>query len=171
MKRIHICGIYGSGKSTLARYLSRKLNILHYSLDDIKYEIKYRKIRPVEERISRVKEICKGDAWITEGTWSNYAEEAFKKCDLVVHLLPPKLTLYCRIMKRYFLRKKEKSDTFLNACKLVLQARKYHHTHEPVSLAAHRALIKKYNKKYVLVRTGKELQKFLSDFFYCFEKP
>ncbi len=167
MKKIHICGIYGSGKSTLARYLSRKLNIPNYSLDDIKYEIKYTKIRPVEERIYRVREICKRDIWITEGTWSNYAEEAFKKCDLVVHLLPPKPILYYRIMRRYFLRKKEKSDTFLNACKLVLQARKYHHTHEPVSLAVHLALIKRYNKKYVLIRTRKELRAFLSGFFDC----
>ena len=67
--KIHICGTYGSGKSTLAKILSNELGIKTYSLDDIKYETKYSKIRSVEERIKKIQEICNLSEWITEGTW------------------------------------------------------------------------------------------------------
>src|SRR3990167_4155161 len=64
--RIHICGIYGCGKSTLAKLLSDILKIDYYSLDDIKYLIKYSKIRSVDERIKLVNEICDKKKLITE---------------------------------------------------------------------------------------------------------
>ena len=82
--RIHICGIYGSGKSVLAKILSKEFGIKSYALDDIKYKVKYNQIRSVEERIKKLKKICSLPEWITEGTWSNYAEDAFQKADVII---------------------------------------------------------------------------------------
>lgn len=157
-KRIHICGIYGSGKSTLAGHLSKNLNIPFHSLDDIKYKIKYSKMRPVSERIFAVQRICKKKEWITEGTWSNYAEDAFKNSDFIILLLPLKYICYYRILKRHLFRKKDKSDTLIGALRLMVNVHKYHATHDPVSLSAHLTLIKKYQKKHIIIKNKKQLK-------------
>mgnify|MGYP001578957212 FL=1 len=102
--KIHICGIYGCGKSTLADKLSKKLNIPKYSLDDIKYLVKYDKVRSIKERIKKIKEICRRGKWITEGTWSDFAEEAFKKADIIIFMQLPRKVCSYRVFKRYFFR-------------------------------------------------------------------
>ena len=117
--KIHICGIYGSGKSTLAKILSKEFGIKSYALDDIKYKIKYSKIRPVEERIKKLQEICNLPEWITEGTWSNYAEDAFKKSDIIIFMNTSKILCIYRILNRHIFRKKHKNDTLFEALKLV----------------------------------------------------
>lgn len=155
--KIHICGIYGSGKSTLASILSKELGLKSYSLDDIKYEIKYNKIKPVEQRIKEVQKICNLNNWITEGAWSNYAEDAFKKADIVIIMNLPKIICAYRIIKRYLSRKKQKNDTFLEALKLIREVYKYHFTKNPVSLHMHKNLIERYNKKYFLVKRKSEI--------------
>jgi|SRR3989344_164196 len=151
--KIHICGTYGSGKSTLAKILSNELGIKTYSLDDIKYETKYSKIRSVEERIKKIQEICNLSEWITEGTWSNYAEDAFKKADIIIFMKTSKLICISRILKRHIFRMKYENDTLFEALKLVREVYKYQFTKIPVSLHAHNEIIKKYNKKcLVLIR-------------------
>lgn len=161
MIRIHICGIYGSGKSTLAIILSRKFHVPHYSLDDIKYEVKYSKIRTVEERMKRVGEISRYTNWITEGTWSNYAEEVFKKSDVVILMQTPFLVCCYRILKRYFLRKREENDTLLGAFALIKNTYRYYHKDVPVSRIAHERLIRKYNKKVIVIKNKSDFKKFL----------
>lgn len=155
--RIHICGIYGSGKSTLAKILSKEFRIKIYTLDDIKYEIKYSKIRSVEERIKKVQEICNLSEWITEGTWSNYAEDAFKKADMIIFMNPSKILCAYRILNRHIFRVKHKNDTLFEAFKLVGEIYKYHFTKNPISLHAHNEIIKRYNKKYLVLRKRSEI--------------
>ncbi len=155
--KIHICGIYGSGKSTLAKQLSEVLKTDYYSLDDIKYEIKYSKIRPVEIRIKEVEKICNSDRWITEGTWSNYAEDAFRKADVIILMNTPKLLCGFRILKRHLLRKKHEEDTLIGAIKLIREVYRYHSTKNPVSLYMHKNLIIKYRKKHVIIKKKSEV--------------
>jgi len=157
MNKIHICGIYGCGKSTLAKRLSEAMNIPYYSLDDIKYKVKYDKIRPVEERIVLVNNICKGNKWITEGTWSNYAENVFKKADLIIFMQIPQIVCNYRILKRFLTRKKGNNDTFLEALKLIREVYRYYFTKQPVSLHVHREIIKKYNKQVVIIRNNHDV--------------
>jgi len=57
ISKIYIVGIYGSGKSTLARKLYTFLKIKTYDLDEIKYKRKYDIIRPVNERLEKIREI------------------------------------------------------------------------------------------------------------------
>ncbi|MBU3940664.1 MAG: hypothetical protein KKH88_01920 [Nanoarchaeota archaeon] len=144
--KIHICGIYGCGKSTLAKILSKKLDISCYLLDDIKYKVKYTEIRSVEEGIEKVRDICKNSSWITEGIWTNYAKEAFKKSDIIIFMQTPKIICCFRILKRFFLRKKEKGDTLIGALKLIKKVYKYHSKDETVSEKAHKEIINKYKK-------------------------
>ena len=159
--RIHICGIYGSGKSTLAKILSKGFGIKSYALDDMKYEIKYSKIRSVEERIKKVQKICNLTSWITEGTWSNYAEDAFKKADIIILMDTAKLLCVYRVLNRHILRPKYENDTFWGALKLAKEVYKYHFTKNPVSLYAHKILIDKYGKKYLFLRKKSEIPKLI----------
>ena len=155
--KIHICGIYGSGKSTLARILSKEFGIKSYALDDIKYKIKYSKIRPVEERIKKLQEICNLPEWITEGTWSNYAEDAFKKADIIIFMNTSKILCIYRILNRHIFRAKRKNDTLFEALKLVRAVYKYHFTKNPVSLHTHKKITKKYNKRCLVLRKKSEI--------------
>jgi adenylate kinase family enzyme len=153
----HICGIYGSGKSSLAKILSKELGIKNYALDDIKYKVKYSQILPVEKRIKKLQDICSLPEWITEGTWSNYAEDAFKKADIIILMNTSKSLCVYRILKRYLLRKKQEKDTFRGSLKLARAVFKYHFTKDPVSLYAHKSLIKKYKKKLFIIRKKSEI--------------
>lgn len=162
MKKIHICGPYGSGKSTLARRMSKILNVPCYSLDDIKYEIKYSKVREVSKRINAVKLICRNKEWITEGSWSDYAKEAFKNADLVILLMAPMRFSFYRILKRYWFRNKEKNDNFVGTIKLMHETYQYHTKKRPVSLFAHKSLIRKYNKKFIILSNNKDIASFLN---------
>lgn len=155
--KIHICGIYGSGKSTLAKILSKEFGIKSYALDDIKYAVKFSKIRSVEERIKKLQEICNLSEWITEGTWSNYAEEAFKKADVVIFMNTSKILCIYRILNRYIFRTKLENDNLFEAFKLAREVCKYHFTKNPVSLHAHNEIIKKYEKRYLVLRKKSEI--------------
>ncbi|MEK6893298.1 MAG: hypothetical protein AABX07_03780 [Nanoarchaeota archaeon] len=155
--KIHICGIYGSGKSTLAKVLSKKFGIKNYSLDDLKYEIKYSKVRSVEERIKKLQEICILPEWITEGTWSNYAEDAFKKADVIIVMDTSKFICIYRILSRHISREKHENDTFSEAIKLAREVFRYHFTKNPVSLYAHKDLIRRYKKRGLIIRRKSEI--------------
>ena len=161
--KIHICGIYGSGKSTLAKILSKEFGIKSYALDDIKYEIKYSKIRSAEERIKKLREICNLSEWVTEGTWSNYAEDAFKKADIIVFMNTSKILCVYRILNRHIFRANHENDTIFEALKLVREVYKYHFTKNPVSLYAHNEIIKKYNKKYLVLRKKSGIPKIIKN--------
>jgi len=162
--RIHICGIYGCGKSTLAKLLSDILKIDYYSLDDIKYLIKYSKIRSVDERIKLVNEICDKKKWITEGTWSNYAENSFKKADLVILMLTNPIVCSYRIIKRYLSREKKEKDTLMGALKLIREVYRYNKSHQPVSLLEHKRLIQKHNKRVIIVKDNLDISRVISKF-------
>ena len=125
MNRIHICGIHGCGKSTLAQRLSKSEGIPHYNLDDLKYEVRYNKTRSVPERIDLLSEICAKEEWITEGTWTDYAEESFAMADIIVHMAFPPLICDYRILLRFILRKKEESDNLFGALELMRQVHQY----------------------------------------------
>lgn len=163
INKIHICGNYGSGKSSLAKNLSDILDIPYYSLDDIKYRIKYCNSIPVEERIAKVEEICGQEKWITEGTWSNYAEKAFEKSDLVVLMQLSIIVCNYNIIKRHFSRREEERTTISETIQLIKEARKYYKTHQSVSLKAHQDLIRKYNKNSFIIQRKGNIETLLSN--------
>lgn len=161
--KIHIFGIYGSGKSTLAKILSKEFGIKVYALDDLKYEIKYSKILSVEERIKKLQEICNLSEWVTEGTWSNYAEDAFKKADIIIFINTSKILCIYRILIRYMFREKHENDTLFEALKLAREVYKYHFTKQSISLHTHNEIIRKHNKKYLVLRKKSEIPKVIKD--------
>lgn len=163
MKKIHICGIHGSGKTYLAKVLSSKLKIPYYSLDDLKYYVKWSKKRSIEEIRKKIKEIVNKEEWITEDSWGDYAEECFKKANFVVVLASGKLLSKYRIIKRYLFRRKKENDTWRGVFKLIKRINPYYSSSDPKSFRAHIGLIKKYGKRYVILRNSREIKKFVNN--------
>jgi adenylate kinase family enzyme len=151
IKKVHICGAYGSGKTTLAKELSKFLKIPYYSFDDIKYVVKYTKERSVSERKAIIKKITSKSKFITEGTWSDYAEDAFKKADLVIILKTRPLKCIYQIIKRYIQGDREIKNNIKTALILMKKAIVYGYTRNAISFHAHMELIKKHKKKYILL--------------------
>ncbi len=155
--RIHIFGIYGAGKSTLARKLSKILKINHYELDDLKYKVKYSQTRAVIQRIKMLHKICQRKNWITEGAWTTYAEEAFKKADILIMMSNSPIKSIYRVLKRYFTKKEYcKEDSLFKQFTLIKNIFKYHLTKDIMSKHTHKELIKKYGKRVFIIRTNKD---------------
>jgi len=153
INKIHICGAYGSGKTTLAKELSKLLKIPYYSFDDIKYIVKYTKKRSVSERKAMVKKIASKSKFITEGAWSDYGEEAFKKADLIILLRTKPLKCVYQIIKRYIKGDREIKNDFKTALIIMKKAFIYYYTKDSISFHAHMSLIKKHNKNYLLLKS------------------
>ncbi len=157
--RIHIFGIYGSGKSTLAKSLSKLLKINHYELDDLKYKVKYSQIRPVPLRLKMLHKICEKKNWITDSAWTTYAEESFKKADILIMISPSPITASYRVMKRHYITRKGKyeDDSLFKQFKIIKNIFKYHLTKGVMSKHMHKELIKKYGKKVFVIKNKKDL--------------
>ena len=160
IKRIHICGTYGSGKTTLAKELSKLLKIPYYSFDDIKYIVKYTKKRPVSERKAIVKKIASKSKFITEGAWSGYGEEAFKKADLVILIKTKPSRCVYQVIKRYIKGDRSIKNDMKTALIIMKKAFIYYYTKDPISYNAHMELIKKHKKKYILLENKNKKQLF-----------
>lgn len=157
IKKIHVCGTHGAGKTTLAKEISKKQKIPYYSLTDIKYIKRYSKQRTEKEMRAMIKEIARKKSWITEECWSDRAEEFFKKADLVILLIPKKIICQYRVLKRFFLRKKQEKDNLNSAIKICINVGRYYQHKKPSSLNAQIKLIKKYSKKVLIIKDKKEL--------------
>ncbi len=85
VQRIHIFGGWACGKTTLAGKLGKRFNIPVYHLDRLKYPDGFKLENPVAARIERLEAITSMSKWITEGAWTDYADSAFKKADILIH--------------------------------------------------------------------------------------
>ncbi len=166
ISKIHIVGIYGSGKSTLAKKLSSLLKIKTYDLDEIKYKRKYDIIWPVKERLKKVKEISNKKSWITEGAWTSYAVELYKKADLVIFLQIPQLVLYKRIFSRHFKRKfhnyKYQDNGIKSTFNIMKKVHKYYHDpNHFVTLDSHKDYLQKYAKEFLIMKNNKDIKELI----------
>lgn len=104
-KKIYIIGSVASGKTTLARYLSKKLNIDCYSLDKVVWNDE-KNIKRNEKEIKKIfNKIIKKDNWIIEDVGRNIFQKGKESSDIIYYLDINKLTIYFRVIKRWFRQK------------------------------------------------------------------
>lgn len=162
-KRIHILGPSGSGKTTISRFLSKKLKIRAYDLDDVMFEIKYSKIRNKKERIKLLRKIVGEKEWIIEGVYSTWIEDSIKRSDLVIWIDLPITVLFYRVFKRFAYEKyvlKSPKNSWKSLMGILRYVRNYKHTR----YYDHEGIINKHKVKFVYLRNRKEVEDFIKNF-------
>lgn len=104
--RIMVVGTSGSGKSTLAALLSRRLGIKDIELDALYWEPRWKGCE-LEEfcgRISEATASCGDGGYVIHGNYNKVRHLTWGKCDTVVWLDYPKLTVMRRVLSRTFRR-------------------------------------------------------------------
>ena len=161
--RIHIIGGSGSGKTFLAKQFSKELIIPHYDLDQLQWDNQAKEYgvkMPIEKRDAMLKEILNMDQWIIEGVYYQWVQESFKKADRIYLMETPEKICQFRIIKRFIRRKigleKGKKETI----KSLIELLKWNHKFHKVNLKEIKNLLEKYEKKVIIVKNKKMLQKF-----------
>ncbi len=162
--RIYILGTSGAGKTTAANLLSKKLKIPSYDLDDLFWKRKYDVKRNEKERQQLLIKICNKRRWIIEGVYDKWVEEAIKKSDLVLLLDIHPFLLTCRLLKRFFKRrKKEDRGSWRDNIALILYVWRYKHENQAAGYLLHKQLIERNKRKHVHIKTTQQLKNFLND--------
>ncbi len=84
-RRIVVIGTSGSGKTTTARQLAQRLGCPHVELDALHWEPNWTEA-PLDVFRTRVAEALAGDAWVTDGNYSQVRDIAWGRADTVVWL-------------------------------------------------------------------------------------
>ena len=98
--RIFIVGSPGSGKTTLAKALSRKLQIPHFDLDNIRFMPNGTR-RPDGEAIPLVESLTQHKSGLIEGIYISWISHLTHKANLIVWLDTPFYKALYRILLRY----------------------------------------------------------------------
>lgn len=159
MTKIYISGGPGSGKTTYAKKLSKKLNIPHFDLDEIKYiniPNTFNKERPKEERIALLDKLLKThDNWICEGVYfRDWILPVVEQADKIIILTPSVWCRHFRVIKRSFrrllhLEPKKHKENPLVLWALLRWSHVYEHQYLPLLLEK----IKGAKKPYEILKT------------------
>ena len=85
MKKILVCGESCSGKTTFGKYLSSKLKINHYDLDEIHWLPGWN-ISSDEVFENKLNTIVKKEQWIITGNYFSRQDSVINYCDTVIYL-------------------------------------------------------------------------------------
>ncbi len=102
--RIMVVGTSGSGKSTLAALLSRRLGIRDIELDALYWEPDWRgcELPEFRRRIEEAIAACGDGGYVIHGNYNKVRDLTWGRCDAVVWLDYPKITVMRRVVTRTF---------------------------------------------------------------------
>jgi adenylate kinase family enzyme len=115
MRRVLVIGSGGSGKSTVAVQLGELLNLEVNHLDKLYWSAGWVKPAP-DEWLKTVTDLIDGDTWIIDGNYSGTLELRLRKSDTIVFLDLPRVLCLWRIVKRFFLYRKESRPDIAEGC-------------------------------------------------------
>ncbi len=104
--RIAVVGSSGSGKSTLARHLGEALDLAVVELDAINWQPGWRAINDEEPEVfkARVAAATSGEAWVTDGNYSEVLPTILSRATHVVWLDYDRSIIMWRVITRSFYR-------------------------------------------------------------------
>lgn len=103
--KIAVLGYAGSGKTYLSDYIAKKKNIPVLHLDDIKWDKEW---KPINDSVvlPNVAEFMEKEDWIIDGYYEYLLlEERLESADKIILLQLPRMTCFCRAVKRSKTRK------------------------------------------------------------------
>lgn len=83
-KKIAIFGWPASGKSTFGKFLSNKLNIELYSLDEIRWKYSKDGIKDDNKFLKEYENILEKETWIIEGNALNWIDSRLEQADILI---------------------------------------------------------------------------------------
>ena len=98
MRRVAVVGSTGAGKTTLAMQLAQRLGVPHIELDSLYWEAGWRPL-PEGELRERVAASL-GDAWVTDGNYSEVRHLIWGQADTLVWLDMPLALALWRVVSR-----------------------------------------------------------------------
>jgi adenylate kinase family enzyme len=102
-KRIVIIGTSCSGKSTLAKKISKKLNIIHYELDQYYWKENWTTLSNDEFK-NIVQNLISNETWVICGNYSNVRNIIWNRSTDIIWLNYPFYIVFFRAIKRSFIR-------------------------------------------------------------------
>ena len=159
--KIAVLGYAGSGKTYLSDYISDKKNIPVLHFDSIKWDKEWKPIDDADV-LPQVSEFMKKDNWITDGYYKYlFFDERLEQADLIVLLLLPRLTCFCRTVKRTKSRRKDGYKNDLNwwFVKFTLFGCRNKERRQTYAQIA-----EKYKNKTVVLKTQRQVSKFMKSF-------
>lgn len=159
--KIAILGYAGSGKTYLSDYISEKKNISVLHLDEIKWDKEW---KPIDDSLvlPQVSEFMANDDWIIDGYYKYLLyDERLEDADMIVLLLLPLLTCFYRAVKRTKSRLKDGYKNDLNwwFMKFTLFGCRNKERQQTYT-----EIIKKYNDKTVVLKTQRQVNKFMDKY-------
>ena len=163
--KIFIIGISGSGKTYLSKKLSEIYGIEARDLDDIFWEEKYTKKRSEGECQKILEnEIKDKKDWIYEGIYDTWTKKLMEDADKIIWLDMPKNLMTYRIIKRWWDRRKETTESILEMLSLVKFQRNYRKIRKGKVKSfyqSHRENLEKYKDKLIILKTQKDFDDFI----------
>jgi len=157
INKIHILGPPGSGKTHLAKELSNKLKLDYFELDNISWEIKYKKKRDIFEKQILLEKIILNNKWIVEGVQTSFIHSSINKADKIIFLNFNFFILFYRIFRRYLFNIKK--ENFFRTINLVWIA--FNYKIKKGKFQIYKNILNTYDN-IVYIKTKKDLKLFLS---------
>ncbi|MBE1556777.1 AAA family ATPase [Sporosarcina limicola] len=163
--KIHIIGSVGSGKTTLAKWLSTKLDIPFYELDNIVWKRhKSGDIRRNdEERDEYLSTLVDSDSWIIEGVHYEWVLQSFQKADLIIVLDTAYSKRTVRIIKRFILQKVGlEQANYKPTFEILRRMFTWNANYEKDSKPEIVAILSQYNDKLIILKNDSEIEEYFS---------
>lgn len=156
--KIAIMGYAGAGKTYLSNFISEKYSTPVLHLDTVKYDLNW---QPVSDEVAfeTVSDFMIQDNWIIEGNYEKLLQkERLEDADQIILVLLPRITCFCRALKRTKVRKAEgyKNDMNLFFIRFVLfgcrnKKRKAHYAN----------ILSLYKNKTIVLKSQKDIDRFI----------
>jgi len=164
-QRISIIGISGSGKSIFSRTLAEQTKLPLFHMDQLFWKGNWEEI-PEQEYLAEHQKLIQKDRWIIEGYIDEKMSGRLKRSDVVVFLDYPGWFCAVRVVKRWFMHRKQSRPELPREALEKLKTRFLWTVltrKERTPLEA--ALKKCYPTKLYVVRSPQELESFTTE--YC----
>jgi len=109
MKRVVVLGCSGSGKTTLALRLGQRLGLPVVCLDPLYWRPGWR-VPDTAGFLSRVADALSGDAWVSEGNYSQTFPLRLPRADAVIILQCPRWLRLWRVLRRSIFERGNRAD-------------------------------------------------------------
>ena len=165
--KIAVLGYSGSGKSTLARVLGEWYNVSVLHLDQVQFLPGWQ-IRDRDEAKAMVSVFLERETgWVIDGNYNSFfLQERLMQADLIVLMLLPRLMCLHRCRMRYQMNRNQTRVDMAPGCPEKLDAEFVRwilwEGRTRKKRAHFRGIARKYAQKTVILRSQKEIDRFLN---------